>query len=1031
MSVFQFDQFNQKQIQINQAIEDQYRQIKYPPQQGLIQNQYVAQPDQENHNQNNQMINRQMAQPSIEQSSFQQNLFPDDQRSVMTNYPSPITKEYQLSQLQMSTPVQSNTIAQNQIQQQQIYGGAAQINPKTLQNQQQINTAMINSQHTLNPTINIHTERDQNLLQDEGGVSAVNYCTEQNGARISQWSSYTNKCHPQNLLNSVRSTIWMSEEGLPQSVVVDLSNLQQKPRYFKCVGFDCWHDYSTNPAVIEISVSTDGSNFVTWATLRAELKAGVQLFSIDNLGKRYNFIKFNVKETHGASKVYMNRLYILEDNPLVKLNKLSNLTQQSLVHQTEVISPTNKNMSISQNTNSKDLLQIRTSPIQYLDIQTQSSPQNMTLLNFSNQQTQQTIQRRSPSNNQFSGYNPQQYVQYQNNIVPMENQNFSYQDDQPQQYQQNVQHKGPQQDALMGQQQMTNTFQVNNHNNQSKFQFNNSGVDEDYKIMSGSMINNNQVSYQNYNIVPQDYQRQNIMEDTRSIFVDPNNNSLNQMYQPHQIVDNIMSFSAQKNNQNNLSNNATSNQQEFDKYVIPNEFYSVKNQHLKNSQSQVAQHKSQEGKRIINNSNQYQNTADFNADNKSLQDGYEQNYRIQSNPKSLKSSGQISVQPVHQNERIAWVNMEQKYKEEINKLQTELYTAKQQIVNLGMIVEKMQDTKNALIEKVALIAESLSLFKEEVHERLHNVEKDVAYVNNHQLTQGEKLLKEDLLFSNNKNGNATPSQKQEPQKSTTAATLNTKQDILEKYLPRKNSSYHQSSVSPRQELAYDQEKSISNIVNNVLDKKLQELEQSLSKTLLKSLNQIQQAQIEAGEKQTASPKEPQKETNHQNQLSGKSSFNYQKYNSPSSTNRQYQSIRDSQMNTQQPNQIILNDPQFNSNGFSQMKSKREGEQIYNNNNDQDYTSLHYFNRSALSGIQVQDQKNTRVIQLLDKLQAKLSQRQSKVEELNKKEKLLKMKYKDKQKEVIQDKENRMRVKNDRKEKAVKQLFSDTSDILDY
>ncbi|KAL4471680.1 hypothetical protein ABPG74_008573 [Tetrahymena malaccensis] len=972
-----------------------------------------------------------MGQPQVEQNSFQQNLSPDDQRSVMTNYPSPITKEYQLSQLQISTPVQSNAIGQNQIQQQQIYGGASQINSKQLQqNQQQINTAMINSQHTLNPTINIHTERDQNVNQDEGGVSATNYCTESNGARISQWSSYSNKCHPQNLLNSIRSNIWMSEEGLPQSVVVDLTNLQERPRYFKCVGFDCWHDYSTNPAVIEISVSTDGSNFVTWATLRAELKAGVQLFSIDNLGKRYNFIKYNVKETHGASKVYMNRLYILEDNPLVKLNKLSNLTQQSLVHQTEVISPSNKN--ITQNTISKDLLQIRASPIQYLDIQTQSSPQNMTLLNFSNQQTQQTAQRRSPSNNQFSGYNPQQYIQYQNNIVPVENQNFSYQDDQAQQYQQSIQHKGPQQDALMNQQNMANTFQVNN-NNQSKFQFNHSGVDEDYRVMSNSMINNNQMSYQNYQIVPQDYQRQNIIEDTRSIFVDPNNNSLNQMYQPHQIVDNIMSFSAQKNNQNNLSNNVTSNQQDFDKYINPNDFYSAQNQHLKNSQSQAAQLKSQEGKRIINNSNQYQNTADFNVDSKSLQDGYEQNYRVQSNPKSLKSSGQVSAQPVHQNERIAWAHMEQKYKEEVNKLQSELFTAKQQIVNLGMIVEKMQDTKNALIEKVALIAESLSLFKEEVHERLNNVEKDVAYANNNQLTQGEKLLKEDLLFSNNKNGIATPSQKQEPQKNSTAATLNTKQDILEKYLPRKNSSYHQSSVSPRQELANDQEKSISNIVNNVLDKKLQELEQSLSKTLLKSLNQIQQVQIEVGEKlqQAASPKDPQRDTNYLNYQSGKSSFNYQKYNSPSSSNRQYQSIRDSQMNSQLPNQIILNDPQFNSNGFSQIKSKREGDQVYNNSNDQDYPTHHQFNRSALSGIQVQDQKNTRVIQLLDKLQAKLSQRQSKVEELNQKEKLLKMKYKDQQKDVIQDKENRTRVKKDKKEKAVKQLFSDTSDIIDY
>ena len=39
----------------------------------------------------------------------------------------------------------------------------------------------------------------------------------------------------------------------------------------KCIGFDCWHDYSTNPKTIDILLSTDGENFITWTTLHAEL----------------------------------------------------------------------------------------------------------------------------------------------------------------------------------------------------------------------------------------------------------------------------------------------------------------------------------------------------------------------------------------------------------------------------------------------------------------------------------------------------------------------------------------------------------------------------------------------------------------------------------------------------------------------------------------------------------------------------------------------------------------------------------------
>lgn len=46
----------------------------------------------------------------------------------------------------------------------------------------------------------------------------------------------------------------------------------------------------------------------------------------------------------------------------------------------------------------------------------------------------------------------------------------------------------------------------------------------------------------------------------------------------------------------------------------------------------------------------------------------------------------------------------------------------------------MQDTKNTLIEKIALIAESLTLFKDEVHERLHLLEKDMAFANTNQFT---------------------------------------------------------------------------------------------------------------------------------------------------------------------------------------------------------------------------------------------------------------------------------------------------------
>ena len=65
--------------------------------------------------------------------------------------------------------------------------------------------------------------------------------------------------------------LWLSDEGLPQYVIFDLRKLLERPKQFKCIGFDCWHDYNSNPKRIEISLSTDCENFITWTTFLTEL----------------------------------------------------------------------------------------------------------------------------------------------------------------------------------------------------------------------------------------------------------------------------------------------------------------------------------------------------------------------------------------------------------------------------------------------------------------------------------------------------------------------------------------------------------------------------------------------------------------------------------------------------------------------------------------------------------------------------------------------------------------------------------------
>ena len=79
-------------------------------------------------------------------------------------------------------------------------------------------------------------------------------------------SSCMKGSNSKNVLNS-DDTMWMSEPGLPQSIVLDLGNNFKNhdghtlKRNYTCFGFRCGHAYSSNPAKIELNFSSDGANF--------------------------------------------------------------------------------------------------------------------------------------------------------------------------------------------------------------------------------------------------------------------------------------------------------------------------------------------------------------------------------------------------------------------------------------------------------------------------------------------------------------------------------------------------------------------------------------------------------------------------------------------------------------------------------------------------------------------------------------------------------------------------------------------------
>ncbi len=104
--------------------------------------------------------------------------------------------------------------------------------------------------------------------------------------------------------------MWLSETGIPQSVTLDISGLHRRGPFLQTFGLHCWHSYASNPRLLELLVSQDGTRFISWATLRPEMTTGSQYFAIDPLGPTYRFLQLVVRETFGASKTYINALFL-------------------------------------------------------------------------------------------------------------------------------------------------------------------------------------------------------------------------------------------------------------------------------------------------------------------------------------------------------------------------------------------------------------------------------------------------------------------------------------------------------------------------------------------------------------------------------------------------------------------------------------------------------------------------------------------------------------------------------------------------
>ena len=182
----------------------------------------------------------------------------------------------------------------------------------------------------------------------DSDINAFNFTTSDNNVTIKFCSSAKDKCKANNILLNERKSLWVSEQGVPQTIILNLTKMKKNPKgLFKYWGIYCWHAFSTNPKKIEIDVSEDNNSYTYIGDYEIRLKPGTQFFTIEqNLYKKVkkiNYIKVIIKETYGdsgESRTYINQIFFFDESANLEQdnNEVSNTEEQSYKEEDEEMS---------------------------------------------------------------------------------------------------------------------------------------------------------------------------------------------------------------------------------------------------------------------------------------------------------------------------------------------------------------------------------------------------------------------------------------------------------------------------------------------------------------------------------------------------------------------------------------------------------------------------------------------------------------------------------------------------------------------
>lgn len=140
-----------------------------------------------------------------------------------------------------------------------------------------------------------------------------NVLNESNSAKVHSKSSEVRGCAAVNVLCENEKRLWLSDQGLPQELVFDLTHVVSRPDNCCSFGWYCWHSYKSNPSLVELWASEDLSHWLKWGSFQGKPENGENLFRISPLSKQYSYLKLIICDTFGSSNTYLNQVFLYED----------------------------------------------------------------------------------------------------------------------------------------------------------------------------------------------------------------------------------------------------------------------------------------------------------------------------------------------------------------------------------------------------------------------------------------------------------------------------------------------------------------------------------------------------------------------------------------------------------------------------------------------------------------------------------------------------------------------------------------------